>query len=179
MAESAAYLDALPVEDARAALARCCGAAAWVEAMLAARPFRSNERLQQLAEQHWSALPEADVLDAFTHHPRIGEDMALLRARYAAQPKPAGAASGEAFSVGEQAGVAEASEQTLLALRDLNRAYEERFGFIFLVFASGKSADEMRALLEQRLANDRATELATARREHAKITALRLSKLTP
>jgi len=176
MADPATTLNALSEAAARAALGRCCGAPAWVEALLAARPYASPDALYQLAEQAWLALDDAQVLEALTHHPRIGENLELLRARYAAEGKPADAS---AFSASEQAKVAEASEQTLCALRDQNRAYEARFGFVFLVFASGKSAAEMLALLEQRLAHDRATELAIARREHAKITALRLSKLAP
>jgi 2-oxo-4-hydroxy-4-carboxy-5-ureidoimidazoline decarboxylase len=144
--------------------------------MLAARPFRSTADVYDRAESSWAALRDADVLEAFAHHPRIGENLELLRARYAAQGEPPSA--GE-FSSREQAKVAEASEATLLALRDGNRAYEQKFGFIFLVFASGKSADEMLSLLHERLPNDRSSELATARREHAKITRLRLSKLAP
>lgn len=176
MADPAAVLNELPDAEARAALTRCCGAPAWVDAMLTARPFVSSDALYQKAESVWAALPEAEVLEAFAHHPRIGENLELLRARYAAQGRPADATT---FSAREQAQVAEASEATLFSLRDQNRAYEARFGFLFLVFASGKSADQMLALLEERLTHDRATELAIARREHAKITALRLSRLAP
>jgi 2-oxo-4-hydroxy-4-carboxy-5-ureidoimidazoline decarboxylase len=176
MADPAQALNALSEPDARAALTRCCGAQAWVAALLAGRPYASAYALFQRAEQAWFALDEAEMLEAFAHHPRIGENLALLRARYAAEGKARDAA---AFSAEEQAGVAQAGEATLLALRDKNLAYEARFGFIFLVFASGKSAAEMLALLEQRLGHDRATELAIARREHAKITALRLSRLAP
>jgi 2-oxo-4-hydroxy-4-carboxy-5-ureidoimidazoline decarboxylase len=176
MTDLCAYLNDLPDAEARAALLRCCGAARWVDAMLAARPFRSTTDVYDRAEGIWAALSDADVLEAFGHHPRIGENLALLRARYAAHGADPDAG---AFSAREQAKVAEASEATLLALRDGNRAYEQKFGFIFLVFASGKSADEMLALLRARLPNDRSSELATARREHAKITQLRLSKLAP
>lgn len=176
MAELCAYLNALPEAEARAALMRCCGSGPWASAMLAARPFASTASLHDCAEHTWSALSDAEVLEAFAHHPRIGENLKLLRARYAAQ---GAAPDAGAFSAREQAKVAEASEATLLALQQGNRAYEQRFGFIFLVFASGKSADEMLALLNARLPNDRASELATARREHAKITQLRLSKLAP
>lgn len=175
MAELASHLNALSEAEAREALTRCCGSSAWVDAMLGARPFRTDEDVFARAQGVWDALTDEQVLAAFAHHPRIGEDLELLRARYAAQP----AATDTRFSAQEQDKVSEASESTLLALRDGNRAYERRFGFLFLVFATGKSADEMLALLEQRLSNDRDTELATARREHAKITRLRLSRLAP
>jgi 2-oxo-4-hydroxy-4-carboxy-5-ureidoimidazoline decarboxylase len=140
--------------------------------MLSGRPFAADADVYTRAEEAWNALSDDDVLAAFAHHPRIGEDLELLRARYTAEPT-----TDTRFSSQEQASVAQASESTLIALRDANRAYEQRFGFIFLVFASGKSADEMLALLQARLGNDRGTELATARREHAKITHLRLSRL--
>jgi 2-oxo-4-hydroxy-4-carboxy-5-ureidoimidazoline decarboxylase len=170
MLELSKHLNALPEAEARAALTRCCGSHAWVDAMMAARPFPADADVYACAERSWNALSDADVLVALAHHPRIGENLELLRARYATPPDTR-------FSSQEQASVAQASETTLVALRDGNRAYEQRFGFIFLVCATGKSADEMLALLLARLGNERSTELATARREHAKITHLRLSRL--
>lgn len=161
-------LNALGEAAAAAALERCCGSRRWVAAMLKERPFTSSSALYTRAEQIWSSLDAADRLEAFAQHPQIGEDLAALRERFA---------STHALSAREQAGVAAADEATLLALRDGNRAYRARFGFIFIVCATGKSAREMLALLEQRLHRDPLTELARAATEQAKITRLRLEKL--
>lgn len=171
MPDSAAILNALSHDEARRAFTHACGAERWVDGMLSARPFDSTEHMLQAAEQLWNALPEPDVLEALRHHPRIGADLAVLRARFFASE------AALAASAREQAQVAQASEATLRALRDANAAYEARFGFVFLVFATGKSADEMLALCTARLGNDRHTELDNARREHVKITALRLSRI--
>ena len=128
------------------------------------RPFGSDEQLLAAARAEWSALTPEDWREAFRHHPRIG-DRASLRARF-----PATAA----LSEGEQRGVAGASQATLDALTEGNRAYEEKFGYIFIVCASGKTADEMLGLLRARLGNDPATELPIAAGEQAAITTLRL-----
>ena len=100
----------------------------------AERPFASARALYQLAERHFSQLAEQDYLEAFSHHPRIGEDLAALRARFASTAQLASE---------EQAGARAASEATLLSLREANRAYFERFGFIFIICATGKSAEQM------------------------------------
>lgn len=155
-------------DDARRMLGRCCGATRWVEGMVTHRPFSSTEALLSIADEVWAAMSEADVLEAFEHHPQIGEDLEALREKFS------GTLS---LSSSEQSGVAAASQATLEALRDGNRAYREHFGFIFIVCASGKSADEMLGLLQTRLANDRATELSIAAGEQAKITRLRLHAL--
>jgi len=167
---SAALLDAMDEADARAALTRCCGAARWVEGMLARRPFGDDAALHCAADEVWAAMGRSDVLEAFSHHPRIGADIDALRARF-------GSKGDLQWSSGEQAGLSEADEDTLRALRDGNLAYEERFGFIFIVCASGKSAAEMLALLRSRLHNDPDDELRIAAAEQAKITHLRLEKL--
>ena len=161
-------LNQLSEPGARSALTRCCGAARWVEGMLAARPFASPSALLARADAVWSALEAADFLEAFSHHPEIGADLAELRRRFA------GTAT---LSEAEQAGAASASEATLLALREQNRAYRERFGYSFIVCATGKSAAEMLAILQQRLANAPAAELELAAAEQAKITRLRLEKI--
>jgi 2-oxo-4-hydroxy-4-carboxy-5-ureidoimidazoline decarboxylase len=168
MTEPHEYLNALDERAAAEALRRCCGAGRWVAAMLAARPYQSTAQLQQLAEQRWQALGAPDYLEAFTHHPQIGEDMAALRQRFAAT---------HALSTREQAGVSGADEATLRALRDGNQAYRERFGHIFIVCATGKSAEQMLALLHERLPNPPERELAIAAAEQAKITRLRLAQL--
>lgn len=160
-------LNALPDELARQALERCCGARAWVERMCAARPFPDRQALLERAEREAQALDRADWLEAFSHHPRIG-DMAALRERFASTAAWAGA---------EQQGAADAPEPTLEALARANRAYEERFGYIFIVCATGKSAGEVLAILESRLPNPPERELAIAAAEQVKITRLRLEKL--
>ncbi|KGE03677.1 2-oxo-4-hydroxy-4-carboxy-5-ureidoimidazoline decarboxylase [Pseudohaliea rubra] len=162
--------NAAPVEDARRLLVHACHCTPWVEAMLAERPFADREALYRAAARHWQRMNEAAMLEAFLGHARIG-DLAALRDRFAPAAK-------------EQGQVAEAEEPVLAELLSLNRAYEARHGFMFIVCASGKSAAAMRDLLRERLPNDRATELANAAREQAAITRLRLdgalaSKETP
>lgn len=132
--------------------------------MLARRPFASQAALLQAARDEWFALGEADWLEAFSHHPKIG-DRASLEARFPATHD---------LSAREQSGVAAARSDVIDALAKDNATYCERFGFIFIVCATGKSAEEMLKLLRDRLDNDRATELRIAAEEQAKITALRL-----
>ena len=160
-------LDSLPVPEARAALLRCCGSSRWAEQMAAYRPFDSEATLLSLAEMAWDGLDPADHLEAFAAHPRIG-DLAALRAKFA---------STAAWAEGEQAGTAAADEATLQALAAGNAAYEAKFGHIFIVCATGKSAAEMLALLHARLPNDPDTEATVAMFEQAQIMRLRLEKL--
>jgi len=138
--------------------------------MLRARPFASAGALLSEAEEAWARLEECDYLEAFAHHPEIGADLSELRKKFASTAE---------LSLGEQAGATTASEETLLALRAGNRAYRERFGYSFIVCATGKSALQMLALLEQRLPNPADSELHIAAAEQAKITRLRLEKLEP
>ena len=160
-------LNALSAQDAREALLRCCGSKRWAEGMLARRPFASEKALLDAADQVWRGLSKEDFLEAFAHHPRIGGKDAL-RAKFAAT---------RTWAQGEQAGAAAASEATLDALSAGNARYEERFGFVFIVCATGKSADEMLALLQARQSNEPQAELRIAAGEQAKITAIRLKKL--
>ncbi len=161
----AGYLNALSDERARAALQRCCGARQWVDGMLAARPFASDAELLAAAERVWWRLGRADWLEAFAAHPRIG-----------ARGKREGEAMTD-WARHEQAGAHGAVEATLAALAQENRAYEQRFGHVFLICATGRTADEMLGALRGRLTNDPATELRVAAEEQAKITRLRLDKL--
>ncbi|MEX2269935.1 MAG: 2-oxo-4-hydroxy-4-carboxy-5-ureidoimidazoline decarboxylase [Vicinamibacterales bacterium] len=160
-----AGLDALSPEDARAMLTRACGASRWVDRMMARRPFGSDARLLRTARIEWFGLTEVDWLEAFSHHPKIG-DRASLAERFPATHD---------LSAIEQAGVGRADDEVLSALAEANQTYLDRFGFIFIVCATGKTAEEMLALLRARLPNDRATELRIAAEEQSKITALRLS----
>jgi 2-oxo-4-hydroxy-4-carboxy-5-ureidoimidazoline decarboxylase len=163
------FLNSLTETEARAAFLRCCGSTRWAEWMAARRPFGSEAQLLTAAGQVWQGLAPEDWREAFAAHPRIG-DLESLRARFAPTA---------AWSAGEQAGVAGAPEATLLALAEGNRAFEARFGHLFIVCASGKTADEMLALLRQRLGNDPEEELRIAAAEQEKITRLRLQKLGP
>ncbi|UJR87127.1 2-oxo-4-hydroxy-4-carboxy-5-ureidoimidazoline decarboxylase [Sandaracinus amylolyticus] len=163
----AELLSSLEPNAARRALVRCCASSRWVEAMVRARPFVDDAAVYAAAERIWGALDAPDWLEAFAAHPRIGEDRERLRARFAEA----------AWSSKEQAGVASASEATLAALAAGNRDYAARFGHVFLVCATGKSAAEMLAALRARLTNDPAAELRVAAGEQMKITKLRLAKL--
>jgi len=161
-------LDALEPEAAREALARCCGSKRWVAAMLARRPFASEQGLLSAARACFSYLEGADFLEAFSAHPAIGADPAALRAKFGATA---------AWSSEEQAGVAAADERVMAELAVQNRAYLERFGCVFIICASGKSAAEMLLALNARLCNEPERELEIAAREQEKITMLRLEKL--
>jgi len=155
----AGYVNALSDERARAALQRCCGARHWVDAMLAARPFVNDAELLASAERVWWRLGRADWLEAFAHHSRIGER------------------AGDAWSRREQAGMDGAGEDTRRALAQGNRDYEKRFGYVFLICATGKTAEQMLEALRGRLMHDPATELRIAAGEQASITRLRLDNL--
>ena len=146
---------------------QCCTSAAWVNAMVAARPYADKRNLAKQADLAWQALTEADYLEAFEGHPQIG-NVDTLRAKYANTKELAST---------EQSSVNQASEQVLLDLAKGNADYLKKFGFIFIVCATGKSAAHMLALLTARLPNDRATELVNAAEEQRKIFHLRLEKL--
>ena len=160
-------LNRMTHDEARKAFERCCGTARWVEAMCGARPFASAEALYAMADRLWREQNDEGRREAFRHHPRIG-DVESLRRRFATTA---------AWAADEQRGAAAASEATLDALARGNRRYEEKFGYIFIVCATGKSAEQMLALLEARLPNDPATEIGVAAEEQRKITRLRLEKL--
>jgi 2-oxo-4-hydroxy-4-carboxy-5-ureidoimidazoline decarboxylase len=164
----AARLDAASETNARAFLMVCCASTRWVERMLARRPFRTSVRLHSIAREEWFALAPDDWREAFGHHPRIG-DRDSLRARF---PRTAH------LSDDEQRGVARASDETLDALAAGNREYEEKFGYIFIVCATGKSAEEMLRMLHARLRNDPQYEIRIAAEQQAQITALRLARST-
>ena len=163
--ELSRQVDTAPLEVAQAVLQRACGSTRWVTAMLARRPFGSDAALKAAAREEWFALDEADWLEAFSHHPKIG-DRAALAARFPATHD---------LSAKEQSAVRFANTRVSADLADANEVYLAKFGFIFIVCATGKSAEEMLALLRARLPNDRATELRNAAEEQAKITALRLT----
>lgn len=156
-------------KDERAAMLKsCCGSATWVDQLVKLMPFTDGQQLIKAAESVWyEVCKENDWLEAFTHHPKIG-DLSSLREKFASTAHLAG---------GEQAAVSQASEQVLTSLARLNSEYESKFGFIFIVCATGKPADEMLRLLEDRLQNDMLSELRIAMGEQHKISLLRLRKL--
>ena len=157
-------IDDATTEEARALLARCCGASRWIERMIARRPFGDRGTLLTAAREEWFALGPSDWLEAFAHHPKIGDRDALHR----------GFAATRQLSAREQSGVDSSSEEVLSALEVANRSYEKKFGFIFIVCATGKSAAEMLGILEQRMGNDLDTEIRIAAEEQARITEIRL-----
>ena len=158
-------IDAAAETDARAMLSRACGSSRWVDRMMARRPFGRDAKLLAVARVEWFGLTEPDWLEAFAHHPQIG-DRGELAARF---PRT------HDLSSKEQAGGGAADADVLTALAEGNQAYADKFGFIFIVCATGKSAEEILGLLRDRLKNDRATELRIAAEEQAKITELRLN----
>jgi 2-oxo-4-hydroxy-4-carboxy-5-ureidoimidazoline decarboxylase len=159
-------IDRASTDEARRLLARACGASRWVERMLLQRPFGTREVLLAAARDEWERLTEDDWREAFRHHPKIG-DRERLRERFPAS---------HALSAREQSGIDGAPEASLAALAEGNRQYEQKFGYIFIVCASGRSADEMLAMLRARLHNDAKQEIEIAAAEQAKITALRLGQ---
>ena len=160
-------LNQLGADAAKAELFKCCGSARWSDELTALRPFASKEILLRQSDRIWASLTESDSLEAFSHHPKIG-DLKSLEKKFASTKEWAGK---------EQSGVDPADQQTLLALAEGNQAYEKKFGYIFIVCASGKTAAEMLELLNKRMHNDPALELQNARAEQNKITHLRLEKL--
>jgi len=142
----------------------CLGCLSWADKMADARPFGSIAEVLNEGKNQWRSATEAEILEAFAGHPQIG-DLDALRNKYANTANL------------EQGQISTADEETLVALRDDNQAYLTQFGFIFIVFATGKSAAEMLELLQARLSNDRATELTNGAQEQWLITELRLKKL--
>lgn len=162
------WLNSLSSDEAQQALKRCCGATWWCEQVASQRPFSDEAALLAAAEGAFSRMPREAWLEAFAAHPMIG-DVDSLRMKFAGNRE---------WSAGEQAGIAEADEAVIRRLAAGNQTYHERFGYIFIVCASGKTAAEMLALLEARLSNDEDTELGIASGEQQKITHLRLAKLS-
>jgi allantoicase len=164
--EVLARLNALDVDDASKLFLSCCGARAWAETMAALRPFSTVRDLFAAAESVWWKLGTTAWLDAFAAHPRIGST----------KKAKSQSAKSAAWSKGEQRRAEDADKAVKAQLAKLNDAYFKKFGFIFIVFATGKTAPEMLALLEERLARSKKAEMETAAVEQMKITRLRLEK---
>ena len=166
MSEVLARWNALPLEDAARELLPCCGSNAWATAMASKRPINEEAALLAASDDIWGGLSEADWLEAFRSHPRIGET----------RTEKSVAAQSSAWSEQEQQKAAAADEAVKTALKWGNREYEQKFGRIFIVCATGKSASEILEILRRRLHNDDATELQQAVEEQRKIMHIRMKK---
>ncbi len=167
MTDKLEQLNSMKRDDAVAELMKACGSSRWAARLADERPFHDEETLLSEADRVWWSLGASDWLEAFSHHPKIGE-------RRAAQEVSAQARS---WSEEEQSGTRDATEAARLELIEANREYEQRYGFIFIVCATGKTTTEMLSLCRARLDNDAETELRVAAEEQRRITALRLKKL--
>jgi OHCU decarboxylase len=163
-----AILDAWNKADEATALdamIACCGARRWSSAMVALRPIGSVADLSDAADRIWATMNEADWMEAFACHPRIGE-------RKAAHAT----AKSAAWSKQEQSSAATAAEDVLAEIAKGNGRYEDLYGFTYIVCATGKTAEEMLAILKGRLASNRETELREAAEQQRQITQIRLGK---
>ncbi len=156
--------NSLSSEEQKRLLMHCCHCPTWVERVLSTGPFESEPNLLDTMEKEWRSASEAEYLEAFAAHPRIG-DMEVLRNRFAKQAHK------------EQGQVAQASDAILTELKCLNDRYFDRFGFIFIICASGKSAAEMCVALSERLNNPREEEISNAAHEQLAIMKLRFAQL--
>jgi 2-oxo-4-hydroxy-4-carboxy-5-ureidoimidazoline decarboxylase len=152
-------------QAARDAMLACCGARRWAAGMVALRPIANIVDLSAAADRIWSTMKEADWLEAFACHPRIGDRRAAHASKKSA-----------AWSQQEQSSANYAAERVLAELEEGNLLYEQRFGFTYIVCATGKTADEMLAILDRRLSRDRASELIEAAEQQRQITQIRLGK---
>jgi OHCU decarboxylase len=160
-----AEFNALPLARAEAALLDCCGSVRWANSVATQRPYTDLTALYKAGDAVWRSLDRADWLEAFGRHPQIGEKTA------------SGSEASRRWAEGEQAGAQSAAENAIERLAEGNRAYREKFGYIFIVCATGKSANEMLAILGERLHNDPGRELHIAAEQQRLITRLRLEKL--
>jgi 2-oxo-4-hydroxy-4-carboxy-5-ureidoimidazoline decarboxylase len=162
-------LNALSPDRAMDAFRSCCGASRWVMGMVSSMPFSSREAVVIAADAVWAKLGPDDWREAFAHHPRIGE-----RPRVAKQGTQAAQ-----WSADEQEDVSTADVAVRAELEAVNREYEARFGFIYIVCATGRSAEELLAFARERMQNSLETELRVAAEEQRTITKLRVEKLLP
>ena len=167
MKESLTRLNNLSRQEAEAEFLKCCGSTLWARRMEEARPFHDLEELKDAADSIWWSLDKEDWLEAFSRHPKIGEKKSEREQ----------AVQARGWSEQEQAGTESAGEATRRELADYNREYEKKFGYIYIVCATGKSAEEMLAICKDRLQNDADEEIRNAAEEQRRITHLRLEKL--
>ncbi len=160
-------LDEMPDDEAGALLKECCGSSRWVAMMLARRPFKSRDAVFFAADLFWKSLTLRDRMEAFAHHPRIGEK---------AGDRPQGE-RGAAWSAREQSGMDVVEAELRKEIAETNREYESRFGYIYIVSAQGKTAAELLTIAKDRLRNAPEVEIRVASEEQQKIIHLRLEKL--
>jgi OHCU decarboxylase len=163
-------LNALDEDRAARELLRCCGSTRWAREMADRRPFASIDALCDAADRVWRLMDRADMLEAFAAHPKIGEGAGLAG-------RAGEVAERTAWTTQEQSGARDAADDVRTRLAAGNRAYEARFGYIFIICATGRSAGEMLASLEARLHHAPDAELPVAAEEQRQITRLRLAKL--
>jgi 2-oxo-4-hydroxy-4-carboxy-5-ureidoimidazoline decarboxylase len=168
MSDALARWNFLPAQAAADEILPCCGSRAWAKALVARRPLPDAVTLLAASDEIWQGLTEADWLEAFRSHPRIGESLLGETGTVSARSA--------AWSTDEQRDVAEADDSAKIALAKGNRDYEQQFGRVFIVCATGKSPAEILKILERRLANDEATELQEAAEQQRQITQIRLRK---
>jgi 2-oxo-4-hydroxy-4-carboxy-5-ureidoimidazoline decarboxylase len=156
----------LPAAEAVDEILPCCGSRAWARGVAATRPFADEESLLAASDETWRNLGESDWTEAFRSHPRIGEIPA----------EKASHAGSFAWSVQEQQKVSDAADHVKIALAEGNREYEQRFHRIFIVCASGKTANEILAILQRRLQNDLEAELHEAVEQQRQIANLRIKR---
>jgi 2-oxo-4-hydroxy-4-carboxy-5-ureidoimidazoline decarboxylase len=166
MSEALTRWNALSATEGAQEILPCCGSQRWAHALARLRPFADIEMLLAQSDEIWQQLDPADWDEAFSSHPRIGEKKA---------PESATKKSAQ-WSSQEQSGVSHMTEDIQSQLRRANEQYEQRFGRIYIVCATGKSAEEMLAILYRRLENDEAAELREAAEQQRQITQLRLRK---
>ena len=164
MTVTIAELDSLPRDAATDLLTSCCGSRRWTAAMMARRPFGTRDALLRAADEEWNRLSPNDWVEAFAHHPRIGERRAFAHVD----------ARARRWSESEQSSAASSDDRVKHQLADAQHEYEARFGHIFLICAAGKSSEEILAALRARMINDPKTELRVAAEEQRQITRLRL-----
>lgn len=164
----------LPKQELIEELIKCCGSVSWVNKMLPFIPADDMIELLEDAEEQWWQCSEDDWKEAFSHHPKIGDVESLSEGLL---PETKKFASTAQWASGEQSSVNIASKETIEALAEGNRLYEEKFGYIFIVCATGKSAEEMLGMLQSRLKNNTVEEIQIAADEQNKITKLRIEKL--
>ena len=166
-------LNHLPAGEDRQALLACCASTRWVDRMLSQRPFKDANEVFDAATRIWNDLGREDWLEAFAAHPRIGEEKPSNRDDRSNRDK----VEGSKWAAEEQAGMRQADDALQSAMAQANRDYEAKFGWIYLVCATGRSAEELLDLARRRLTNEPDEELTVAAAEQDRITRLRIEKL--
>jgi OHCU decarboxylase len=165
--EALEEMNALSRDEAESELLKCCGSTLWARRMAEARPFPDLQEMMTRADSIWWALEKEDWLEAFSRHPKIGEKESEREQATAARN----------WSEQEQSGTHSAGEETQRALMYANSEYAQKFGYIYIICATGKTADEMLSILKERLHNDADKEIRIAAEEQRRITHLRLQKM--